>query len=125
MVTEATPSSQFEFRDYLRILWGHKWIVVLATLAVVGAGLRLSLREPRVYRAHAQLLLADNSGAAGQVDTETRLIESAAVSGLARQTLPGASGVSAQQAGTSRVIDVTAEGRTRTRAAASPTADVN
>src|SRR2546421_4199148 len=116
MVTEATPSSQFEFRDYLRILWGHKWIVVLATLAVVGTGLALSLREPRVYRAHAQLLLADTSGASGQVETEIRLIESAAVSGLARQKLPGVSDVIAQQAGASRVIDVAAEGRTRARA---------
>jgi len=53
------PSTEIhvEFRDFLRILWRRKLLVVLSMVVVVGATVGLSYLQTPVYAANAQLLL--------------------------------------------------------------------
>lgn len=108
MASEDTGSFDFEFRDYLEVLWRRKWVVLLAATVVVTIGVFRSVRQEKVYRASAQMLLTAEQQA-GSVETEVRILESEAVADLAKQKLPGAVSVAGSPVGASRVVSVTAE----------------
>lgn len=53
---------EVDLRDYLRVLWRGKWIVLLCTLVALGAAAVVSFRAPDVYRAEATLALETPPG---------------------------------------------------------------
>ena len=53
---------EVDLRDYLRILWQGKWIVLATFLVSVGIAAFLSYRAPDVYRATAELVVEKPQG---------------------------------------------------------------
>lgn len=111
MAEENGGAFDFEFRDYLSVLWRRKWLVLLAVAIVVGVGVTRSVRQDKVYRATGQILLDVERADAGTVETEVRILESEAVADLAKQKRPGVVPVGGGQVGTTRIVTVSAESR--------------
>lgn len=109
---------ELELRDYLRVLARRKWIVALATVAMVGVSLVLALRQTPMYRSSSELLLqAGNSASLLGVGSEERLsviteiqvLQSQPVRDLVQEKLGSAPPVSATSVAGSAVIRVVAE----------------
>ena len=67
-------------RDYLRIIWLRKWVVVACVLLFVGVALGLSLMKPKVYSATASMMYSPpsdpaNPGSATSVDLNNLTIQ--------------------------------------------------
>lgn len=85
-VTRPVPS---DVSDYLGLLRRHWWVVVLLTLAGVGAAAAVSQRQPKVYQAATSVLVQpagrDTNVVGGRtrgeinLDTEAQLVRSTAV----------------------------------------------
>jgi capsular exopolysaccharide synthesis family protein len=89
-------------RDYLSILWTHKWTISLIAATATGAALFFSYRQVPLYSSSAEVIIRAASfnpnapsGPFGfvRVDTEVRIANSASVADIARREL-AASGVS-------------------------------
>jgi polysaccharide biosynthesis transport protein len=52
----AGPQGQ-TFKDYLRLLWGRKWVVLLVAVVVTGGVEYLALRQTPVYQANARVVV--------------------------------------------------------------------
>ena len=48
---------EVDLRDYLRVLWKGKWIVLITFLVAVGTALALSYSAPKQYRTETSLLI--------------------------------------------------------------------
>lgn len=119
----AVPTAErtgMELRDYVAVLRRRRWIVILATLLVVGGALALSILQTPVYAAHARVLLQpsktafDNGSGQGsntliRVDTEIQIFESVQVRDLVREQRGTAPRASVVQVGQTDVVDVSAE----------------
>jgi len=53
---------EVDLRDYLRVLWRGKWIVLVTFLVAVGAAAVVNFRAPDIYRAEATLALETPGG---------------------------------------------------------------
>lgn len=49
-------ASTLELRDYLRVLWRHKWIILVSVVVCVGVALAMSLSRAPVYATSANVL---------------------------------------------------------------------
>jgi uncharacterized protein involved in exopolysaccharide biosynthesis len=47
----SAGNQELDFLDYLRVLWCHRWMIVLLCLGAMGLAVGLSLRQPRQYQA--------------------------------------------------------------------------
>lgn len=121
-VPEADSTSQFEFRDYLRILWRRSWIILLTTLVVVGAAVFLSSRKTEMFEATATLKGDGNGG--DPLATELVVLQSQAVRDIALASQTDLSGISVRQVGrlTSLVMEIKAKDADPARAAATANA---
>jgi len=52
----AGPQAQ-TFKDYLRLLWGRKWLILLIVVVVTGGVEFLALQETPVYQSHARVVV--------------------------------------------------------------------
>ena len=52
----ATPAT-LELRDYLRVLWRRKWIIIVSVVLCMGIALAMSLTRAPEYTTHADLLV--------------------------------------------------------------------
>jgi polysaccharide biosynthesis transport protein len=128
-------------RQYLRILWRRRWVVVIVTLVAIAGALGYCAVSQRVYQATAVLQLepplpntllqatnaAYSSQAVVDVPTDIEVIESGAVSSLVRKTVPDAPAATATEAGTSElgtsyVVDVSVDSTNAHLAARAATA---
>lgn len=120
--------AQFEPRDpvYLDVLRRRKWLIVLAAIVAALVAVGLSLRQPKSYRASADVLLASNEGSgATDADTETRVVLSRAVRDLAAKQVPEVGEVSVVQRGDSKVVSISSDSADPERAAVSVNAYVD
>ena len=53
---------EVDLRDYLRVLWRGKWIVLATFLVAVGVAAAVSFKAPDVFRAEARLLVEKPQG---------------------------------------------------------------
>lgn len=98
-----------ELRDYLRVLWRRRWIILLIGLVGMGAGLFISTQQEKEYPASGQLVLGAQNLAATDVATQAKVVESQAVHELATKKVLHALDVSTSVDGSSNVITVTAK----------------
>lgn len=134
MAVELDAGPQLDLRDYLRVLWARKWVLVVATVVMVAAAFGFSARQDPVYEATAQFrvvapvdpLLAQNSRAS-QVSpqTEIEVLQSAPVVNRVRQKLGGtAPSITAESVSGTEFVKITAESGDPESAAAIPNAYV-
>ncbi len=118
----ATPSpvTEFDLREYLRVLRARKATILLAIFVVVGTAVIASLLQTPVYSSTAKVLIQQrttdflfNTGnvfqPANAVKTEIEVLESESIQSAVRQKLGRAPAMSAAQRGDTDVIQVTAE----------------
>ena len=53
---------EVDLRDYLRVLWHGKWIVLATFLVAVGVAAVVSFKAPDVFRAEARLTVGKPQG---------------------------------------------------------------
>jgi len=117
---------EFEFRDYLTILRRRKFTVVIAVMVVLGSALFLSLRQPKIYRASAILLIGSTDDRTlPDIDTEIRIVESAEVKAIALKKLPEIGSVSGGPGGSKRIMAVSSSSTDPSVAARGVTAYVD
>jgi non-specific protein-tyrosine kinase len=119
MAATVNGGPALELRDYLHVLWVRKWLVVLATVVMVGAAYGVSARQSPVYEASAQFrivppvnqLLTESSRASDEsVQNEIEVMRSAAVIDLVREGLGGeAPPVTINDVSGTQFVQVTAE----------------
>lgn len=128
-VPEATNDAvAFELRDYLRVLWTRKWVVLLATLVMVSVAYGFSARQDPIYEATAQFrivppvssVVTESSRSAQEsVQTEIEVIQSAAVVERVVAQLGGrAPAVEAEAVSGTQFVRLTAESNDPESAAA-------
>jgi capsular exopolysaccharide synthesis family protein len=116
---------QITLRDYWRVLWRRKWIIVTAVLAAVVPAVVLTAQQTPVYRASAQMLVQNQSsvvvfglGAFGTdptrtIPNEVAIIEGEVVSRRAAEIL-GIEGfappVGASSSSTTDIVTLTVTG---------------
>lgn len=118
---------EFEFRDYLAILRRRKFTVAIAVMVVLGSALFLSLRQAKVYKSAAILLIGSTDDKTlPDIDTEIRILESAEVRAIAQKKLPGIGSVTGGVGGSSkRVMSVSSSSTSPTIAAKGVTAYID
>ncbi len=98
MAATARGGPTLELGDYLQVLWARKWIVVLATVVMVGAAYGFSAGQSPVYDSSAQfrivppvntLLTETSKGSSESVQNEIEVMQSAAVVDRVREMLGG------------------------------------
>jgi non-specific protein-tyrosine kinase len=102
------PQPDFEFRDYLSVLRRRRLLVFVVTVIVVLAGVVFSAMQPKTYEATGAVLIQLSDPSVAKLETETRLIESEAVSQLVRAQDPHPSRITARSDGASQVIRISA-----------------
>lgn len=117
-----------ELRDYLAALRRRKWVILLATLGVVGSAVLLSVLQTPVYEAKARLSIQPDASvfASGQgsvtdstfVDTQMLVLQSKPVKDIVRAKLGSAPAISTAPLGTTSVVEVSAESTQPRQAAA-------
>ncbi|MDP9427343.1 MAG: polysaccharide biosynthesis tyrosine autokinase [Actinomycetota bacterium] len=134
MAETSSDGGQLDLRDYLHVLWRNKWIVVLATLVMVGSAYGLSARQDEVYKGTARFRIVPlvnplaaeaPKGSGASVATEIEVLRSAPVLDRVRAILGGqAPEVTTQAVGSTEFVEVTAKSGDPESAAAIPNAYV-
>jgi len=122
--------SEVDLREYVRVLWRRKGVIVLAAAVVLIVSLASSFLQTPVYSASSEVLLQPRVGDtlfdpnSGQyvdptraIATEIRILSSQPIRDAVRAKLGRAPAVSVTSAGTTNVIDVTAESTNAKQAA--------
>ncbi len=135
MAETSSEGAQLDLREYLHVLWRNKWIVLLATVVMVGSAYGVSARQPEVYKATARFRIVPlvnpvaaeaPKGSGASVATEVEVLRSAPVLDLVRERLGGeAPPVSTQAVTGTEFVEVTAESGDPESAAAIPNAYVD
>ncbi len=135
MAEEAVAGRELDLRDYLRVLWVRKWVVVVATVVMVTAAYGFSARQDPVYQATAQFrvvppvnpLVAEGSrGSQVSPETEIEVLQSAPVVQRVREKLGGtAPPIMAESVSGTEFVKVTGESGDPEFAAAIPNAYVD
>ena len=111
---------QKDVRDYARILWRRKWYIVLAVVIAVGGMVaELRLHQPQ-YQATAGVLT--QAPTSGPVDptvmaTEIGILQSNAVQAIVAKHIDDPGTISANQAGLSGILEISATSTSPTLAA--------
>jgi succinoglycan biosynthesis transport protein ExoP len=128
MLTQPA-TEQSALREYLAVIRGRFWIIVVAVLVTTSASLLLTIRQAPVYEASADVLLqpklseqafsARGGGGAGGTDAETeiQLMQSRTVLDLVTKALGHAPSVTITKLGTTSVARITASASTAESAA--------
>ncbi len=135
MAEAGGNGSELDLRDYLRVLWNRKLIILLATVVMVAAAYGLSVLQDPVYEATAQFRVESSvnelvdgpstRGSQESVQSEVQVLQSAPVLERVRQKLGGqAPPVTATAVSGTEFIRVTAESSDPESAAAIPNAYV-
>jgi Mrp family chromosome partitioning ATPase/capsular polysaccharide biosynthesis protein len=79
-VADVSQESAATLRDYVRVLWLRKWLIVTIVIIFVLGALAYSLTRPKVYQASARMMYSpptnvDNPGSASSVDVNTLTIQ--------------------------------------------------
>lgn len=109
-----------ELTDYLSALRRRKWVILLATMAVVTAAVVLSMLETPIYEAKARLSIQPSRSVFGGsqastfdptsfLDTQMLVLQSKPVTDLVRTKVGGAASVSAAAVGATSVVEVSAQ----------------
>jgi polysaccharide biosynthesis transport protein len=102
--------SQKDVRDYARILWRRKWIIVLAVVIAVGASVAEFRLQQRQYTANAEVLTeAPNAGSTVDptvMATEIGILQSNAVRAIVAKHIGDPGTISAGQVQTSAILEV-------------------
>jgi len=117
-----------ELSDYLSALRRRKWVIMLATMAVVSAAMVFSLLETPIYEARARVSIQPSqsvfSGSQAAsfdpssfLSTQMLILQSKPVTDLVRTKVGTAATVSAKQVGTTSVVEVSATNPRPTTAA--------
>ncbi len=119
MVEAMNEVAAFELRDYLRVLWNRRWVVLMATAVMVAAAYGFSARQDPVYEATAQfrivppvspIVTESARSSEDSVQTEIEVIQSAAVVERVAQLLGGrAPAVEAESVSGTEFVLLTAE----------------
>jgi hypothetical protein len=89
---QSGAGHELELRDYLRVVWRGRWLILIATVVMVGATLGLSARQEPVYEAEALFLLGPRVSASlgnargSQESTDTEVTAEASTAELAAAT---------------------------------------
>ncbi len=133
----ATPgeSTELDLRDYVRVLWARKWVVLVATLVMVAAAYGFSQRQEPVYEATAQFRVVAavdptvaQASRATQIspETEIEVLQSAPVIERVRAALGGeAPPITAEPVSGTEFVTVKGESTDPETAAAIPNAYVD
>jgi succinoglycan biosynthesis transport protein ExoP len=130
MAAEPEPR-ELDLRDYLRVLWRRKATIALTALAVTGAALAFSFLQTPVYEATSEVIVrprtsqqiltpnANQSDTDAQraIDTEIKVIQSRTVEDAVRKKLGRVPDISANAAGQTDVIAVSARNTNANQAA--------
>jgi len=121
-----------ELRDYGRIAWRHRWLIILTVAIAVLTAVAYTATRESVYEATAQLIIQRGSAldvtpqnaenAARNVDTETAVLRSKVVRDAAEAKLGHDTDVSVSSSQSSDVVNVSARSRSAERAASDATA---
>ncbi|MEA2434731.1 MAG: tyrosine-protein kinase [Actinomycetota bacterium] len=80
---------ELDFREYLRVLKGRKWTIILVLLLTLGVALGLSYRQTPQYQASGRLLVKPlPSQPFPNIVTESQVVESSAVAEVVQEDLP-------------------------------------
>ncbi|MDP9019428.1 MAG: polysaccharide biosynthesis tyrosine autokinase [Actinomycetota bacterium] len=119
MAEAMNEGAAFELRDYLRVLWARKLVVLLAAAVMVVATYGFSARQAPVYVATAQfrivppvnpILTESTKGSQESVQSEIEVIQSAAVVQRVEEILQSrAPGVDAEAVTGTQFVRLTAE----------------
>jgi non-specific protein-tyrosine kinase len=134
MAATSGESTEIDLRDYVRVMWARKWIILLATLVMAGAAYGISDRQEPVYEAIAQFRVVaavDPTVAQGlratsiSPETEIEVLQSAPVLERVRAALGGeAPPIVAEPVSGTEFVTVKAESVDPETAAAIPNAYV-
>ncbi len=117
----SAESADLVLHEYLHVLRRRRWIVIGVVLVVVVGALALSFSQQKVYRATAELLLQHRStenlfdalkdiGDPSRLpQTEMKVIQSQPVRAEVERRIGMAPGISASQAGSADIIEVSAQ----------------
>jgi capsular exopolysaccharide synthesis family protein len=104
---QSTRTTNFELRDYVRILWTRKWAAFIIVALVVAGVMFLSFRQTPVYQSQVTLVVpqvpqTQNSSGVPIVqridpDVEAQIATSYLVSSLVQKSIPWAKDVSPDQ----------------------------
>jgi polysaccharide biosynthesis transport protein len=121
------PPSEFNLRDYTRVLRHRKITVILTMLVVVGGVAAASFLQSPVYKASSQVLITPRTpnnvvpgsgeSTAVNVEREISIFDSGTVRAAIAKRLGHAPSLTATAAGASGVIDIAAQSGSATRAA--------
>ncbi|MBW3641781.1 MAG: polysaccharide biosynthesis tyrosine autokinase [Actinobacteria bacterium] len=135
MADETGESPELDLRDYFRVLWARKWLLVVATVVMVIAAFGFSARQDPVYEATAQFriippvnpIVTENARAT-QVspETEIEVLQSAPVVNRVKEklgdTVPA---ITAESVSGTEFVKITGESGDPQSAAAIPNAYVD
>lgn len=134
MAATSGESTEIDLRDYVRVMWARKWIVLLATLVMAGSAYGISDRQEPVYEAMAQFRVVaavDPTVTQGSratsisPETEIEVLQSAPVLERVRAALGGeAPPIVAEPVSGTEFVTVKAESVDPETAAAIPNAYV-
>ena len=123
-------TTEFELRDYLRVVWRRRLTIFLSAAVVVAVSLVASFLQTPVYASTSEVLLQPrigdtlfhpNTGVPADptraIDTEIRILQSQPVRSAVREQIGEAPKVKAAAAGKTNVIQVTGESTDAEKAA--------
>jgi non-specific protein-tyrosine kinase len=135
MAARSEEDTELHLRDFVRVLWVRKWIILIATVVMVAAAYGFSERQASVYEATAQFRVVasvDPTVAQGsravQVspESEIEVLQSAPVVERVRAALGGnAPPITAESVSGTEFVTVKAESTDPEAAAAIPNAYVD
>jgi non-specific protein-tyrosine kinase len=105
--TQPTRTSNFELRDYFRIVWTRKWTAFIVLVLVATGVMVLSFRQTPVYQSTVQLIVLNvpqTNNAAGEPtvqridpEVEARIAASPLIADRVQHVIPWAHDVNPQQ----------------------------
>ena len=135
MADDQGAGPQLDLRDYLRVLWVRRWILVLAVVVMVAATYGFSASQDPVYEATAQFrvvapvdpVVTENSrGSQVSPETEIEVLQSAPVVNRVKERLGGmAPPIMAEPVSGTEFVKITGESGDPESAAAIPNAYVD
>ena len=117
--SEDVSVRQKDLRDYTRILWRRKWIIVLAVVIAVGASIAQFQRHQRQYQASAEVLTESPGSTVDStvIATEIGILQSNAVRAIVAKHIGDPGSISANQVLPSAMVEVSATAPSPTEAA--------
>jgi polysaccharide biosynthesis transport protein len=126
--SEDPPIRQKDLRDYTRILWRRKWVIVLSVIVAVGVSVAQFKLQHRQYQATAEVLTqAPSSGTVDStvIATDIGILQSNAVRAIVAKHIGDPGTITADQVQLSALVDISATATSPTEAASRANAWAN